>query len=173
MKNSPKAQPGAKLTLATRTVISLSTVLITVSPIPALAADDGDNTWIVVLAVIVIGLYIYFLPSIFAFKREHPNRWIILAINTFLGATGIIWLASLIWALRAVHISATGNDGGESGLNVAVNDEATVRVIHENQAGSAGTDIVSQLQRLKGLLDSGAITPDEYEHLKRQAIQPS
>ena len=141
----------------------------TLFPTLAHASDGGNGGLIFLLVLAVIALY--FLPTIIAFMREHPNRWVILALNFFLGATGIVWIGSLLWALHAAHISPTGNDGGESGLNAFVNDETTVRVIHENLPAARGTDVASQLVSLKGLLDSGAITAAEYVELKQRAIQ--
>ncbi len=139
-------------------------------PAVAWASDDGTGV-VVILFVIIAAVAIYYAPTFIAFNRGHPNRWIIFAVNTFLGATGIIWLVLLIWGLRAVHISPTENDGGESGLNVFVNDETRFRVIHEKSAPAAGADVASQLVRLKGLLDSGGITAAEYEQLKKNTIQ--
>lgn len=54
-----------------------------------------------VLAVIIasiIGLIVYFVPSIVAFKRNVASRWGIFFINLFFGWTLLIWVVSLIWA---------------------------------------------------------------------------
>ncbi|WP_246441518.1 superinfection immunity protein [Aminobacter aganoensis] len=34
------------------------------------------------------------IPTIVAFWRRHPNRWVILLLNIFLGATGIVGSAA-------------------------------------------------------------------------------
>ena len=47
----------------------------------------------------IIGLAIFFLPTIVAFKRSHRNRWIILLLN-ILGATVIFWIIALVWAFN-------------------------------------------------------------------------
>ncbi len=51
--------------------------------------------WIALLVLL------YWVPSFVAFSRGHRNRWPILALNTFLGATVIGWVAALVWALLA------------------------------------------------------------------------
>ena len=50
--------------------------------------------WGIVLLVL---LSMYLLPSIIAFRRQHPNRWSILALNVFLGYTGVVWAICLLW----------------------------------------------------------------------------
>ena len=47
----------------------------------------------------IIGLAIFFVPTIVAFKRSHRNRWVILLMNIF-GATIILWIIALVWALN-------------------------------------------------------------------------
>lgn len=134
--------------------------------------NDGSSVvTVAILAVtFILIVLIAFLPSIIAFKKEHPNRWLILAINGFLGPIGGIgWLLALVWSLRAVHkspLSATGegSDGGESGLNLFVNDERKIRVV------GGGITVAEELSTLKDLLDSGAISQDEFASLKTNVL---
>ncbi len=46
----------------------------------------------------IIGLIIYFVPSIVAFRRETVSRWGIFFVNLFFGWTLLIWVVALIWA---------------------------------------------------------------------------
>lgn len=57
-------------------------------------------TILVVAVLFFILTYIYFLPSIFAFKRQHPNRIAIFILNFFLGCTLVGWGVALYWALN-------------------------------------------------------------------------
>ncbi len=82
---------------------------------PAMAQSAGGSGVEMLLGfgafgfvLILIGLVVYFIPSFIAFRRKHPNKWIIFLINFFLGATFIAWIAALIWSLLAIHITSEG-----------------------------------------------------------------
>ena len=51
-------------------------------------------------------LLVYFLPSIIAFRKHHPNRWIIFVLNLLLGGTVVVWIVVLIWALTPPTVSS-------------------------------------------------------------------
>ena len=93
--------------------------------------DSLAHLFIFLFAILII--FIYILPSYIAFKNQHPNRWVILVINIVFGGSLIGWLVAMVWANKAVHISsvADSSSGGESGLNVFINDEKKVGLIKE------------------------------------------
>jgi len=82
----------------------------------------------VVSLIYLIGGVIYLIPSIVAFRRRYPNRWLILVLNIVFGGTGIGWLGGLVWAFHAAHITRDpeGSNGGESGLNLVANDPVRI-----------------------------------------------
>ena len=47
----------------------------------------------------VIGLAFYFIPSIVAYQRKHPNLKAILVLNVLLGWSVIGWVVALVWSL--------------------------------------------------------------------------
>ena len=51
------------------------------------------------LILLLIGLAIYFLPSIVASKRNAPRTGAIIALNIFLGWTLVGWVIALVWAI--------------------------------------------------------------------------
>ena len=55
----------------------------------------------------IIGLAIFFVPTIVAFKRSHRNRWVILLMNIF-GATIILWVIALVWSLNKIDDPVKG-----------------------------------------------------------------
>jgi len=116
-------------------------------------------------AFVVIGMIIlavgYCAPTIVAFKRQHPNRFVIAAVNLVGGMTGFLWVLTLIWAFQRVHVSETGSNGGESGLNIVANDPVHVAVARDKPA---------QLAELKLLLDAGELTMDQYQKLRAEII---
>tara|TARA_R110002110_G_scaffold106587_6_gene267154 strand:- start:1424 stop:1837 length:414 start_codon:yes stop_codon:yes gene_type:complete len=129
------------------------------------------------LLMILVGLFIFISPTVIAFARRHPNRWLILGINLCLGATGIVWFGCLIWALQAAHLSDDdGSDGGESGLNIFANDETRVRVVgFESAAMSPHAEVrpadpIEKLTQLKKLRDDGALSEEEFSRLKERLL---
>ena len=49
--------------------------------------------------IFILLVFLYFLPSIIAFKRQHKSRFGILIINIFLGLTFLGWVISLAWSV--------------------------------------------------------------------------
>ena len=116
---------------------------------------------------LVIGI-IYIAPTIVAFWRDHPNRWIILVINVAFGGTVIGWGVALIWALRAVHRVGSASSGGESGLNLFVNDVKRVQII--DPPPLPGSSPALELERLHDLLVRGVISEVEFNSLKAKLL---
>jgi hypothetical protein len=50
------------------------------------------------IVLFVLGLGIYFVPSIVASNRMHRNRTAIFVLNLFLGWTLLGWVVALVWA---------------------------------------------------------------------------
>lgn len=50
--------------------------------------------------LIIIGIIIYFIPTITAFCRRRVNKGAILCLNLFLGWSLIGWVVALIWAVK-------------------------------------------------------------------------
>lgn len=152
----------------------LSLTLATISAVqPALAqASDGDGYTRAFGLLVAFGVFIviYLIPTIVAFRRGHPNRWVIALLNFFAGGTGLGWFGSLIWACGAVHKSETGSDGGESGLNLFVNDPRIVKLENIGPNAEAHGDPAEQLARLKQLHDQGVISLDELSELRKPWI---
>ncbi len=48
----------------------------------------------------VLGLALYLLPTIVAYKKEHLQKTAILILNIFLGWTFIGWVVALIWSVK-------------------------------------------------------------------------
>ena len=50
------------------------------------------------LPSLIVGLVLYFLPTIIAYLRGHYNRVAILTLNLLLGWTVVGWIVSLVWS---------------------------------------------------------------------------
>jgi hypothetical protein len=122
------------------------------------------------IAFLIVGI-IYILPTIVAFRRDHPNRWIILVINVALGGTIIGWGAALIWAMRSAHRVGSASGGGESGLNLFINDVKRIQVVEPPPVPQAS--LSQELERLHNLVAKGAISQTEFEGLKTKLLGAS
>lgn len=133
---------------------------------------------LIAFAVVVLVL---FIPAIIAFRRQHPNRWLILAVCAFLGGTGIGWAVALVWALRAAHLPNDGarSVGGESGLNLFANDVKRVMVSSSDNGNlgapsdgksTAVDDALMRLERLEKLRAAGQIDESEFQRLRAAAL---
>jgi hypothetical protein len=129
-------------------------------------SHTGDLAFVAIV-FLIIGL-IYIAPSIVAFRRNHPNRWIILVINIAFGETIIGWGIALVWALRAVHRPGSTSSGGESGLNIFINDLQKVQLVEPPPLPQ--TTASQELERLHDLLVRGAISQVEFDGLKAKLL---
>jgi hypothetical protein len=129
-------------------------------------SHTGDLAFVAIV-FLIIGL-VYIAPSIVAFRRNHPNRWIILVINIAFGETIIGWGIALVWALRAVHRPGSTSSGGESGLNLFFNDVRKVQLVEPPPLPQTTTG--QELERLHDLLVRGAISQVEFDGLKAKLL---
>jgi hypothetical protein len=56
-------------------------------------------TELILVAFCILFIYIFFIPSVIAYKNSKDNRFVILLINIFFGGTGLGWLVALALAL--------------------------------------------------------------------------
>ena len=139
---------------------------------------NGDGVSIVVWLAVIIGLiWLYVLPSIIAFRRRPSHRWAMLAINPLLRQTRRGWGGALIWALNAVHRSEQpgGSRGGESGLNLFVNDVNRVCFVEPARAPREAAPLspaaaVHKVERLGRLRAEGHISEPEFAALKAAVL---
>jgi len=63
-------------------------------------------SFVVALLAVVLGLVVYFVPSIVAVKREppHPQLLPIFLLNLFLGWTLLGWVGALVWSTTAYRV---------------------------------------------------------------------
>ena len=57
-----------------------------------------DSTTTVLMLIAVV--FIYMLPTLIAFGREHRRRMDVTVVNILFGWTLIGWLLAIVWALR-------------------------------------------------------------------------
>jgi len=62
------------------------------------------------LALILLGIVVYFIPCYIAFERQHHLRRLICVINVLLGWTVAGWVAALVMSLTGVRKSVKALD---------------------------------------------------------------
>ena len=59
---------------------------------------------LILLAMIVFSVTVppavYFLPTLVAASRQHPDGWAIFVVNLFLGWTLIGWVVAFAWSVK-------------------------------------------------------------------------
>jgi hypothetical protein len=62
-----------------------------------------------ILILICICVFVYFLPAIIAYGRDHHNSTSIFLLNLLLGWSVLGWIAAIIWAFTAVQVKQTAD----------------------------------------------------------------
>lgn len=98
------------------------------------------------ILLFLLGVALYFLPGFLAMgKRNDTAIWL---LNLFLGWTVIGWIGALVWA--------------------ATDEPPQPKIV--NQINST-TSRTQELERLKKLLDDGAISQTEYNSEKERILK--
>ena len=66
-----------------------------------------------IIAVLVLPVVIYLVPTTIAVNRKHNNAGAIAALNIFLGWTFIGWVVALVWAMTD-NVRAAAQNAEES-----------------------------------------------------------
>ncbi len=66
----------------------------------AVASGTNMAAMLMLPVFVIASLWLYFLPSIEAYRRKHENTQSILIVNLFFGWTLIGWVFSLVWAIK-------------------------------------------------------------------------
>lgn len=99
--------------------------------------------------LLIIGGVVYFLPTINAKSRKHPNRSSIFLLNLFLGWTLVGWVAALVWSASAI---------------------APAQQIRIKNAEAPEPDKYQKLETLGSLKERGLISDAEYQAEKTKLL---
>jgi hypothetical protein len=104
------------------------------------------------LTIAALCIIPYFLPTIVAALRNHPNAGAIFVVNFLLGWTLLAWILCLVWAASSTNRYA----GPYPPYN----------------PGSDSQDrIINQLRQLQQLRDEGALTEEEFNRQKSALLR--
>ncbi|SNY42455.1 Short C-terminal domain-containing protein [Pseudomonas sp. LAMO17WK12:I6] len=109
--------------------------------------DTGPLGMLVLLFVVWM---IYFMPTLNAYHRKHPNFNSILLLNLFLGWTLIGWVVSIVWSASSI---------------------APIEPIRVRPEAEPAEDKYQKIERLGSLKEKGLLTETEYEAEKAKILQ--
>jgi hypothetical protein len=104
------------------------------------------------LTIAALCLIPYFLPTIIAALRSHPNTGAIFAVNLLLGWTFLAWVLCLVWAASDTN-------------------RYTGPYPPYNPGADSQDRIINQLRQLQQLRDEGALTEEEYNRQKASVLR--
>lgn len=112
--------------------------------------------------LLLIVVPFYFLPAIIALNRRNTNRTAIVILNLLSGWTIVGWIITFIWACapkngRLIPLVLSNNPYTENEEKI----EFPGQSLHHK---------LDSLRRLKDLLDSGALSEEEYEKEKEKLL---
>ncbi|MGE8045141.1 superinfection immunity protein [Pseudomonas monteilii] len=113
------------------------------------ASSDSSMGFFLLLLIVLA----YFVPTIVAAKRGHPNGTPIFLLNLFLGWTAIGWLVALIWSFSAVD-------------EIAATPVAQLPAVDSK----IDEDRYSRLAKLADLKERGHLTEAEFEAEKSKIL---
>lgn len=149
---------------------------------------EGNGSAVIAF-LIVIGLVLYFLPTIIAFARSHHYRWIIFAINLIAGLSGLGYLVAFVWALWPRQTAAVDIIAGDLTTNSdSANQHIYRKLGHSAKAFREGAGLAASpsapptnpsktrealesLQELGRLRDSGVISEPEFDAMKQRLLE--
>ena len=150
-----------------------------VSALGDLSAVPGF-IWLVGLGLLAGLCILFMLPTVIAFRRAHPHRWAVLIVNVVFGATGILWIGCLLWALGLVfgrpdpgllaaglgtHRPHQWNPNSAQQPAVAPGPTVTTR-----NGADGPDDALGAIARLQALRAAGHLGEDEFARMKGDAI---
>ncbi|WP_116086015.1 SHOCT domain-containing protein [Agromyces sp. PvR057] len=119
--------------------------------------------WLFWFYVLVACIWIFITVIVDIFRDATLNGW---------GkALWVIFLVFLPFLAAIIYLIARGRGMGERKLAEAQAARAQSDEYIRTVAGSSSSSPASEIESAKRLLDSGAVTPAEYETLKAKALQ--
>jgi hypothetical protein len=92
------------------------------------------------------------------------------SLNGWVKALWVIFLIIVPFLSMLIYLIVRGRGMGERQMAEYAGARAANEQYIRSVAGSGSSNAADQIASAKGLLDSGAITPAEYEQLKQKAL---
>ncbi len=129
------------------------------------------GTSLAILLILLIAFY--FLPTIIAANRHHPNSVAIFCINLFLGWSLIGWVVALVWAVSAMNETQQTiqiiNPGGQRDIQTQTAGRTASK---EPITTDTNINVADELSKLHQLKEKGVITEAEFQEQKSLVLNP-
>ena len=110
---------------------------------------------------------LYFLPTIEAALRFHPNQTSITLVNLLLGWTLLGWVVAIAWACKSQTVP---NGRWDPDYGAYCSQRQVGAGISRQAAASARISAVEELTKLADLKDRGALTQEEFDAQKAKIL---
>lgn len=138
--------------------------------------NPEDQLVLFVACIYLLVLVVFALPSVIAFRRRDPNRWLILAIN----ASVVGWAISLIMALSPMfRAEVAGHPAGDHTAGGPLPETAHAALVGTSASFRAGAGAVQlspaaavgEIERLGRLHAGGHLDEAEFASLKKRVLE--
>jgi len=72
-----------------------------------IVGEESASSERVLIGMLIVGIFVYFLPTMIARTRKKRNKTPIFVLNLFLGWTVLGWIIALIWAFTVDDVKVT------------------------------------------------------------------
>ena len=125
---------------------------------------------VMLIVLVVLGIIIYFVPSIVA--KNKKNLGAILCLNIFLGWTVLGWVGALVWACASPEEKRNEepqNYSTKEHSTPAVSTPQPVQQTPQPQHEALG--VADELLKLAKLKEAGALTDEEFNAQKAKLLK--
>lgn len=133
---------------------------------------SGGELTAVLVVLGVLALALTLLPAFLAFRKNHEFRFLILALSLLGPLTAYVtWIIAIIWVLIPKNKTVLDPllSSGDGSSNVG---DTAAGIVNNFQRGSAASSkLESRLKEIDRLHQSGSISQDEREELRRKAME--
>ncbi|HEY1106964.1 SHOCT domain-containing protein [Agromyces endophyticus] len=118
--------------------------------------------WLFWIYVMFACIWIFITVIIDIFRDRTLNGWA--------KALWLIFLVFLPFLAAFIYLIARGKSMAERRMQDQVDAQAQANAYIKSVAGTGGSSAAADIEKAKGLLDSGAISQAEYDQLKAKAL---
>lgn len=118
--------------------------------------------WLFWIYIMFACIWIFITVIIDIFRDHTLNGWA--------KALWLIFLVFLPFLAAFIYLIARGKSMAERRMQEQADAQAQANAYIRNVAGTGGSSAAADIEKAKGLLDSGAISQAEYDQLKAKAL---